>query len=276
MSRAGVIPLAPSFDTPGPMGRNVADLAATLGPIAGPDERDPATAASAGNLPLGNDYAALLSTDALRGARLGYDPRFEDEAFRQSLADLERLGAVLVPIEGNDLAAVSVTELGLIPNEFKAGLNRYLAEEAGPGLPVKDLTEIIAFNQRHPDKVRYGQDLLVASDASPGVDALNAPSALPTILASRRVADDAFAKDDLDALIGPNAPYTSLGAAAGYPTVVVPAGYEDGEPQGLGFFGPAWSEARLLSYAYAYEQGTMLRQPPHVVRPALLDGVCEA
>ena len=277
VSRAGVIPLAPSFDVPGPMGRNVLDVAVTLGAIAGPDERDAATAAGAGKLPPGGDYAGSLSTTALEGARLGYDPRFGDDAlFKQSLADLERLGATVVPIEANDLDVVSITELGLIPNEFKAGLNRYLAEEAGPGLPVRTLTDVIAFNQRHPDKVKYGQDLLVASDASPGVDALNGPAALATIASSRRIADDAFARDDLDALIGPDAPYTSLGAAAGYPTVVVPAGYDDGEPQGLSFFGPAWSEARLLGYAFAYEQGTMLRQPPHVLRPALLEGACQA
>jgi hypothetical protein len=90
------------------------------------------------------------------------------------------------------------------------------------------------------------------------------------------VADDMFVRDDLDALIGPNAPYTGLGAAAGYPTVVVPAGYNGTRPQGLSFFGPAWSEARLLAYAYAYEQGTMRREPPTTINKTLLVGVCPA
>ena len=276
VSRAGVIPLAPSFDVPGPMGRNVLDVAATLGAIAGPDGRDAATAASAQHLPPGNDYVALLRDDALQGARLGYDARYDDPLFLQALDDLERLGATLVPIDANDLDVVSVTEIGLIPNEFKASLNRYLAEEAGPGLPVKDLTGIIAFNQGHPDKVKYGQDLLIASDASPGLAALMGPAAAPTIASSRRIADDAFAANDVDALVGPNAPYTSLGAAAGYPTVVVPAGYDGAEPQGLSFFGPAWSEGKLLGYAYAYEQGTHRRVPPTTLRPALLEGACGA
>ena len=272
VSRAGIIPLAPSFDVPGPMGRHVADVAATLEVLAGSDPRDPATAeadARAGG------YVDALRTDALQGARLGYDPRYADDAlFAQALEALEAQGATLVPLEPNDLDSVSILEIGLIPNEFKAALNAYLATEAGPGLPVATLTDVIRYNQQHPDKVKYGQDLLLASDAQPGLQALADAAAQPVVASSRRVADDAFAKGDLDALVGPDAPYTGLGAAAGYPTVVVPSGYEDGEPQGLSFFGPAWSEARLLGYAYAYEQATMLRRPPHEVRPALLEGVC--
>jgi amidase len=276
LSRAGIIPLAPSFDVPGPMVRNVADAAAMLDALVGPDPRDPATAASAPQLPAPGGYAASLREEALQGVRLGYDPRFDDPLFTQALADLERLGATLVPIDPKDADAISITEIGLIPNEFKASLNQYLAEEAGPGLPVKDLTEVIAFNQQHPDKVKYGQDLLLASDAQPGVMATLGPLALPTLVTSRQVADGLFADNGVDALVGPDAPYTGLGAAAGYPTVVVPSGYDGNEPQGLSFFGPAWSEPALLSYAYAYEQGTRLRLPPHLVEPSLLEGVCGA
>lgn len=273
VSRAGVIPLAASFDTPGPMGRNVLDVALVLSAIAGPDERDAATQPSAEHV---EDYAAALATDALQGARLGYDPRFDDALFRAARDALEAQGATLVPIDTNDADSVSLLEIGLIPNEFKAQLNRYLAQEAGPGLPVKDLTDIIAFNQQHPDKVKYGQDLLVASDAQPGLQPLADVGAAPVVAANRRIADALFADNQVDAIVGPDAPFTGLGAAAGYPTVVVPSGYDEGEPQGLSFFGPAWSEAKLLSYAYAYEQATKLRQPPHEVRPALLEGVCGA
>lgn len=273
VSRAGVIPLAASFDTPGPMGRNVVDAALVLDAIAGPDPKDPATAASAGKIPEGG-YAKGLSADALQGVRLGYDPSFKDALFLQALDDLKAQGAELVPIDLRQLDTVSITELGLIPNEFKAGINRYLAEEAGPGLPVKDLTDIVRFNQQRPDKVKYGQDLLISSDASPGVEALSGPSAAPVIASSRRIADDAFAQNKVQAIVGPDAPYTGLGAAAGYPTVVVPSGYNEENPQGLSFFGPAWSEGDLLRYAYAYEQATHRRVPPTAMRVALLDGVC--
>lgn len=273
VSRAGVIPLAGNFDTPGPMVRHVYDAAAVLGAIAGPDPLDPATAPSADHLPQGGDYTAALQTSALQGVRLGFESS-SNALFRQARDDLARLGAVLVPIPSNQARSISLLEIGLIPNEFKFGINRYLAEEAGPGLPVSDLTGIILYNQAHPSEVKYGQDLLIASDASPGVGPLGDVAALPVIAANRALADKTFADNDLDALIGLNAPYTGLGAAAGYPTVVVPTGYAGTSPRGLSFFGPAWSEERLLAYAYAFEQGTLRRQPPTSINPSLLDGVC--
>lgn len=276
VSRAGIIPLAANFDTPGPMGRTVLDVAAVLGAIAGPDPRDAATAASASHLPAGSDYLAGLSEDGLRGVRLGYDPGYNsDSLFVRARADLQRLGATLVPIRSNpNVDAVGAIEYPLIFNEFKFGLNGYLAREAGPGLPVKDLTDIILYNQQHPEQVKYGQDLLIASDATPGEGRLADASALPVIAADRALVDTLFARDRLDALIGPGLAYVATGAAAGYPTVIVPAGYNGHTPEGISFFGPAWSEAHLLTYAYAYEQGSLRREPPTVVTPTLLRGVC--
>ena len=179
-------------------------------------------------------------------------------------------------MESDRRTSVSLLEIPLIFNEFKHGIDRYLAEEAGPGLPVRDLVGIVLYNQQHPDKVKYGQDLLVASAATPGSRPVADVGAVPVVAASRHVADELFARYDVEAIVGLNAPLTGLGAAAGYPTVTVPAGYEGRAPHGLSFFGPAWSEGRLLAYAYAYEQGTMRRAPPTVVNPSLLDGVCGA
>ena len=290
VSRAGVIPLAANFDTPGPMGRHVEDVALVLGAMAGPDPRDAATAASASHLPPGNDYAAALSPDALQGVRLGYDPNDDGELFTRALDDLRAAGAELVGIERDQLDVVGVTELGFIFNEFKFGINDYLANTAGPGLPVSDLTGIILYNNDHPDQVKYGQGLLIASDAQSGDFATAQFAATPTILSARAIADRFFT--DVDAIVGPSLSYVSIGAAAGYPTVIVPAGYagtNQNEPEGLSFFGPAWSEERLLAYAYAYEQNSQRRAPPadvtgglglfgedgsNAVR-TLLDGVCD-
>ncbi|MDX1610952.1 MAG: amidase family protein [Candidatus Thermoplasmatota archaeon] len=273
-SRAGIIPLAHNFDVPGPMVRHVEDAALMLSAIAGSDPLDPYTAATDDHLPPGGDYTAALGPDALEGVRLGYDPNNTDELFEASLEVLTSLGAEMVPFDPGDERFVSFTEIGLIPNEFKYGINRYLAEQAGPGLPVETLTDIILYNQDHPDRVKYGQDLLIASDATPGNREAADPAALASITATRQVVDGWFQEHDLAAIVGPNAPYTSQGAAAGYPTVTVPAGYEEGDPQGLSFFGQAYSEAELLAYAYAYEQASQAREPPTVVNPALVDGVC--
>lgn len=275
VSRAGVIPLAANFDTPGPMARNVYDAAAVLSAIAGPDPKDRWTSEAGEHLPARGDYTANLSGSALEGARVGYDPGFTDQVFKDALADLERLGATLVPMRSDPNAdLVGASEYPLIFNEFKFGINRYLAEEAGPGLPVKDLTEIILFNREHPDKVKYGQDLLIASDASEGDGASADAKAAPVIAADRAFVDALFARDDLDVIVGPGLAYVASGAAAGYPTVIVPSGFKETIPIGLSFLGPAWSEARLLGYAYAYEQGTHRREVPTVVNPALLVGVC--
>jgi len=285
VSRAGVIPLAASFDTPGPMGRSVTDVALVLGAIAGPDPRDAATAASASHLPAGNDFTATLKADALKGARLGYDPSDRNALFAAAREDLAKAGAVLVPVdpsmgqatgaagpEGQDSTGAS--ELALLFNEFKAGINGYLATEAGPGLPVSDLTGIIQYNNAHPDRAKYGQDLLIASDASPGVAAAEGPAALPLIEAQRARIDGLLQQDRLDALVGPGLAYYQGGAEAGYPTVIVPMGYTQHTPLGLSFFGTAWSEPKLLGYAYAFEQATHARRPPPAVTPTLLDGVC--
>jgi len=275
VSRFGVIPLAGHFDTPGPMARTVADAAAVLGAVAGPDARDPITATARLAVPTANDYTAGLRTDALHGVRLGYDPNLVTALFQRALVDLRAAGATVVPIR--TVPGISDTgeiELGVIPNEFKFGINDYLAHEAGPGLPVHDLTGIILYNQQHPDRVKYGQDLLIASDATPGSGPLADLSAFPIINDARDTVDLTLARDHLDALIGPSLTWVAIGAAAGYPTVIVPEGYNGRSPEGISFFGRGWSEARLLAYAYAYEQQSHRRLPPTMVNPTLTRGVC--
>ncbi|MFO1536132.1 MAG: amidase family protein [Thermoplasmatota archaeon] len=274
VSRAGVIPLAANFDTPGPMARSVADAAAVLSAIAGADPKDALTADTDSHLPPGGDYTAGLRSDALRGVRLGYDSSARGPLYTRALADLEAAGAELVAVDMAQQPDPGVLELAVIFNEFKQNLNDYLAHQAGPGLPVSDLTGIILYNQQHPDKVRYGQDHLIESDAMPGDAVTAANAATPIVLANRAAADRLFADNGVAAMVGPGLDYVSMGAAAGYPTVIVPAGYTQHDPQGLSFFGPAWSEARLLSYAYAYERATLRRLPPTAVTPTLLDGAC--
>ena len=269
LSRFGIIPLAENFDVPGPMTRNVADAAALLGAMAagGPDDRDAATAESRG--PPDYDYVAGLAPRH-DGVRLGYEP--DDSArFQQVLANLTALGFELVPIEPDDTQQVSVLEIGLVFNEFKAGLNDYLANVAGPGLPVQDLTGIILYNHAHGVTE---QEQLIVSDATPGLLPLADAAALPVVLAARNRADAMFADNDVAAMVALGGDHVSLGAAAGYPTVAVPAGYSGDSPQGVTFFGPAFSEADLLSYAYAYEQATMARVPPTVLEGAFATAAC--
>ena len=281
VSRAGIIPLAPSFDTSGPIVRNVTDAAILLGVIAGVDPKDPATqkfalSPLAGIVP---DYVAHLSATALKGARLGVrsNDLGSSALFDAAVKVLTDRGAQIVQIPdplSSTVASssdISIAELGAIFNEFKFSLNNYLADEAGPDVPVHSLTDIILFNQQHTDKVKYGQTYLIVSDAQTGLDAD------PVALAAREIAihgaqlwiDTMSDQFQLDAIIAPDFNNVSSTAAAGYPDVTVPMGYVGQTPHGLSFAGKAFTEQRLLALAYDYEQATKLRRPATVINPQL-------
>src|SRR3954469_9576430 len=282
VSRFGIIPLAPSYDVPGPIVRSVTDAALMLGAIAGPDPRDPATADAASHLPPGGDYTKFLKTDALKGARLAYSQDAHDSLddehralFDAGIERLRKLGATVVPVSSFDSENTGLAEIAAIPNEFKASLNAYLASEM-PGAKVHSLSEIIAYNDQHPDRVKYGQGLLQASDATPGREELFPVQAEPSRASARQSIDTALAEGDADAILTPGNAHANVGAAAGYPTVIEPLGYTDGgkHPFGIGFLGRAFDEPKLLGYAYAYEQDAHARVVPNTVNPAVAKVPC--
>jgi amidase len=287
LSRSGILPLAPGFDTPGPMTRNVTDAAVLLGAMTGVDSADEPTKDSKGHVPQGSDYTASLNKNALEGVRLGYfadnELYFGDEdlaVFERALSDLEKQGATLVQVDPlNATLLAGVVEYGAIPNEFKTSLNAYLDEEASRSLRVHNLSEIIAYNREHPKKIKYGQRFLEASDASLGN--ANSPEAVASRLAARTITraeiDGSIAAYDVDALIHPANLGAFLAAPAGYPMVIVPSGYTDKgrSPIGLGFIASAWAEPKLISFAYDYEQATHRRVPPTEVNHALVKAACK-
>jgi amidase len=278
ISRDGVIPLAEGFDTAGPMARSVSDAAALLTVVAATDPADPATAEANRHR---TDYVMALRGASLRGVRLGYSTSArsgldagELRVYDAALADLRRLGAVLVPTSALDeTGLVGVAETGLIPNDFKANLDHYLQTYAPtPASGVKSLAEIVLFNSRHTDRVKYGQRLLIASAAQPGSREAASVAALALRTAQGANIDQGLHADDLAAFVAPGPSLANVGASAGYPTVIVPAGMAGTQALGLSFMGTAWSEAQLLRYAKAYEAGSLRRVPPTVVNRSLLRG----
>ncbi|MBK8248882.1 MAG: amidase [Gemmatimonadetes bacterium] len=286
VSRAGVIPVSYSQDTVGPMCRTVRDAAMLLSVIAGPDPTDAVTAAIPSSMSL--DFTASLDPGALRGARIGVARNLfgtslvADRVAERSLEIMSAAGATIVD-NANLSTAESVWPLDaeLLAYELKASLNGYLAS-LGPTARVKSLDELIEFNVRHSDRELewFGQEtFLYANERGP----LTSPEyvrlkALVRELAGTRGIDAAVAKDRLTALVAPaqspawlidvllgdNAALGSyvLPAAAGYPSISVPAGDAAGLPVGLLFFGPAWSDARLLGLAFAFEQLAKGRRIP--------------
>lgn len=283
VSRDGIIPIAHSQDTAGPMARTVRDAALLLEALAAKDPGDPAAAVRGDDIP---DYDGGLESATLDGKRIGvirsYAGAGDDERIEAILSDtieaLREHGAVIVdPIE-IDTGGMGSAEYEVLLYEFKADLNAWL-EEAGA--PVASLAGIIEFNRAHAAEVMpfFGQDILEASEAR---GPLSEPAYLEALAKSKRIAreeiDGALAEHELDALIAPtNGPAwltdhvvgdhfsvgsSSLAAVSGYAAVTVPAGYVSGLPIGVSFIGGAFSEKELIELAYAFEQASRVRRPP--------------
>src|SRR3989441_3781845 len=168
VSRSGIVPIAHSQDSAGPMARTVADAAALLAAMAGPDPRDPETRRSGHTA----DYRKALNRDALRGARIGvarkryfgYSPA-ADRLAEAAIEDMKARGAVIVdPADVPTVDQLDSCEFDVLLYEFKTDLNAYLA--ARPSVRVRSLTEIIAFNEEHKDREMpyFGQDIMVMAE----------------------------------------------------------------------------------------------------------------
>ena len=279
VSRGGIVPISAVQDTAGPMTRCVADAAALLGVLAGPDAADEATAAAA-NRPA--DYTGYLDAGALAGARLGIWRDGSKAAGPATAAVLDaavqRLRAcgaeVIDPVSLPGADQAGEPEIVALLHEFKHDLNAYLATL--PGEHPMTLAELIDYNKAHADRVLavFGQDLFEQAEATSGD--LADPGYLAARGEARRLArtalDGALTEHRLDAvvsltggparlidhLLGDAGDFSTSGPAAvcGYPSITVPAGRAGGLPVGLLLSGPAWTEPRLIALAFAFEQAT--------------------
>jgi len=287
VSRSGIIPIAHSQDTAGPMARTVEDAATLLGVLSAADPRDAATASA--SRPETTRFESSLNADGLRGARIGVARTkffgYNDVADRIAEGAIERmkaLGAVIVdPADIPNVGAYDDSELAVLLYEFKTDLNAYLGA-LGPGAKVHSLADVIAFNEASRDREMpfFGQELMLQAQKKGSLTEKEYKDALTKDLKlSRKEGIDAVMdRLHLDAIVAPTGtpPWTtdlingdhSVGssttpaAVAGYPSITVPAGFAYGQPVGISFIGRAWSEATLIKFAYAYEQATRHRRPP--------------
>jgi amidase len=288
VSRAGIIPISKTQDTAGPMTRTVADAAALLSAVAGVDSQDAATTTAAARRAR-VDYTKSLRLDALKGARIGvprkryfgYSPK-ADAVVEEALRVLKAQGAVVVdPAEIPTAAQLEDCEFEILLYEFKDGLNAYLKSSGAKG-GVQSLAELIAFNKKEAarEMPHFGQEIFEMAQKKGPLTTPAYRQALTTCRARSRMLgiDAVMTKHRLDALVAPTVSpawpidlvngdhylgsSSTPAAVAGYPSVTVPAGFTHDLPVGISFFGRAWSEAKLLSYAYAFEQATKARKPP--------------
>jgi amidase len=279
LSQQGIVPIAHSQDTAGPMARSVTDVALLLNalvrqgggrcqPVSGPCPPMDYVA----------DYVASLDPDALRGKRIGVlrfkagsHPELEP-VYERALTRLREAGATLVEVSAPDSAPLEAAELKVLLSEFKAGINAYLAATPAT-VKTRDLAQLLDFNRSSPYELQFfGQEIFLQAQAAVGLYDADYRAALDESkrLAGAQGLDSMLKQQRLDLLVAPttSAPwrvdlvygdrggdsYTTLAAVAGYPHLSVPMGLAAGLPAGLSLIGPAWSEALLLACGYAFGQ----------------------
>jgi len=288
LSRSGIIPIAHSQDTAGPMARTVTDVAILLTAMAGVDPADSATLASKGQTRV--DYTRSLNANGLRGMRIGVARKkffgysdITDRLVNDAIDVMKRQGAIIVdPADITTAGTFDDSEFDVLLYEFKTDLNKYLA-----GLPasvkVRTLADIIKFNEQNKSREMpyFGQEIMLMAEKKGPLTEKKYRDALAKdhLKARTQGIDAVMKKHRLDAIVAPTSGpawttdlvngdhftggATTPAAVAGYPNITVPVGFAFGSlPIGMSIFGAAWSEAKLIGIAYAYEQATHHRAPP--------------
>lgn len=283
-SRTGIIPLSHTQDIGGPLARTVTDLAIVLDATVGEDPDDRTTAASRGHIP--KSYRETFEPHALRGVRLGVlESLFGASPDDEEVSGIVRKAIDVLAAQGAEIVEVSAPGLeemlggtSLINYEFKSDLAAYLS--AFPGAPVRSLQDVLDRGAFHA-ALESTFKLRNATKADP--DELRKVTARRAAVSA--LVDAKFRELQVEALIYPTlrrrpvvvaepqrGTNCQLSATTGLPAMAAPAGFtSDGVPVGFEMLGPAWSEARLLAFAYAYEQAASPRRPPPTT-PVLVDG----
>jgi amidase len=289
VSRVGVIPNSLTQDEIGPITRSVTDAALLLDVMAGYDPADPITAFGHGRIP--RSYTQLLSTEALKGARIGVMTNLFGTAERHAevnqviegvIAKMEGLGATIVRFNLPEYDALAST-VSTSQFEARTVMDRYFAS-LGPNAPIKSFAELVATKTSAVQKTLEAELAVVDGMNSQAYKDRTLNRDKLRIVVAKKIADLS-----LDAILYPLqkifvAPVTAedqlerngtLSNGTGFPAVTFPGGFSAptasaplGIPVGAELLGLDYTEAKLLAYAYAFEQASQLRKLPRST-PAL-------
>jgi len=290
VSRSGIIPISQTCDTAGPMARTVADAAILLGALIGKDDADFAMK----NIPedaLHSDYTKFLDKNGLNGAKIGIARSFfnfhekVDKIMEEAISKMKASGAIFVELPDYKISdEVNKAQWLVLLYEFKAGVNNYLSTLPAD-YPIKSLKDVINFNQANATTAMpfFGQEILEMAEAKGGLDENEYLESLAIMkrMAGPEGIDKVMNDNNLDALLAPtgSAAWTidlingdhfiggssSPAAMSGYPAITVPAGFINGLPFGISFFGKAFSEPTLIKIAFAFEQINQARRKPEFI-----------
>lgn len=282
-SRSGIIPISATQDTAGPMARTVKDAAILLGALTGSDIADPVTNQS--HKKALKDYTKYLDKNALKGRRIGVEKsHFKGNEnvvalLKNATALMTALGATIVEVDlMTSINKLGAAEFIVLLYEFKDGVNKYLSSA---NAKVKSLHDVIQFNRQNEKLAMpyFKQETLIASQAKGNLKTKEYTDALAKSLSSRKIISNLMKLHKLDALSGVtnglaccidlvNGDYdtgfsfSTPAAISGFPHITIPMGFVHDLPVGLSFFSTPYTEATLISMAYAYEQASKNRKPP--------------
>jgi amidase len=290
VSRSGIIPIAATQDTAGPMARTVRDAAILLDSIVAYDSRDPITEAAA---TLNPDYSEHLDDNSLQGARIGVlhkkfgTHRTAQPVWEAAKAVLVEKGATLIDVEmtyPDDWGSSSygeAQEFAVLLYEYKQGLHDYFTSREGS--QIQNIDDLIKFNEELKERTMpfFGQEHLIAASEKGDLTDDQYLDSLKDYETFRNNLSQLYQDNQLDVLLGPSGgpawvtdlvngdsfgfSTSQLAAVSGYCNITVPAGYAHGLPVGFSFIGGQFQEKKIINLAYAFERANPVREPPQYI-----------
>lgn len=259
LSRSGIVPLSSTFDTPGPMSRNVIDNAILLSAMSGEDSTDPATKDN----PKNKKYWEDLTIGTLEGLRFGVNKRYlRDSVYKLTVEKITSLGGITIEYETERMNGEGFGNL--LGADMLVDLPKYIETYLPKDFEYRSVADILNYNMEDTLlRIPYGQGRLAAILA----DTFSEAEFIETRKRLREAGVNFFEKimvdHQLDAILSINNFNAGNAAMANYPCLTIPMGYrESGEPVGLTFIARPFEEDKLLKMAFAFEQATKSRKLP--------------